>query len=149
MPNRTSAIICCFLIDLDSVIDENFQDWVSSQFFSLKTYVRCFGVGWKASLPHDPLRASDLLNPFALGLSAPTLYTLLPEPSSPQKLSFKTIVQKPDTGFDRDLIDQYRQVVAEFCRSPKLGPNLNCRFVWGQEVCQEVTRPLELLYSET
>lgn len=39
---------------LDSVLDENFRDWVSSQFFSLKTYVRCFGVGWKASLPHDP-----------------------------------------------------------------------------------------------
>lgn len=53
MPTHASAMICCFLLDLDSVIDENFRDWVSSQFFSLKTYVRCFGVGWKVNLHYD------------------------------------------------------------------------------------------------
>lgn len=85
--------------------------------------------GGKLTYIMTSLRVSDLLNPFALGLSAPTLYTLLPEPSSPQNLSFKTIVQKPDTGFDRDLIDQYRQTMAGFCGCPKLGPNLSCWFV--------------------
>lgn len=53
MPTHASAMICCFLLDLDSVIDENFRDWVSSQVFSLKTYVRCFGVGWKVNLHYD------------------------------------------------------------------------------------------------
>lgn len=86
MPTRASAVICCFFLDLDSVIDEKFQDWVSSQFFSLKTYVRCFGIGWKANLHHDLPKGIRLAESLSSGpvCSNPLYPAARASPSKPQ-----------------------------------------------------------------